>query len=83
VPEEELGDVGRHAVHDRVGGEYPAEVVGWKLSGLPSVPVMPEGASAPRTRLRMPPAAIGWLSRPLSRWNSRGIDGFQARSWMS
>jgi hypothetical protein len=27
VPEDELGDVRRHAVHDRLGGEDPAEVV--------------------------------------------------------
>ncbi len=56
---------------------------GRKSRGLPSVPVMPEEASAPRMRSRMPPAAIGCLCRPLSRWNSRGIGGFQVRSLMS
>jgi hypothetical protein len=33
--EDELGDVGRHAVEDGVGGEDPAEVVGLEDGGLP------------------------------------------------
>ena len=34
VAEYELGDVGRHAVEDRVGGEEPAEVVGLEVQRL-------------------------------------------------
>ena len=34
VAEDELGDVGRHAVEDGVGGEDPAEVVGPEGEGL-------------------------------------------------
>ena len=34
VAEEDLGDVGRHAVEDGVGGEDAAEVVGLEVEGL-------------------------------------------------
>ena len=53
---------------------------GQKVRGLPSVPVMPEAASAPRRRWRIPSAEMGRFSRPTTRWNSRGMGGFQVRS---
>jgi hypothetical protein len=56
---------------------------GQKVRGLPSVPVMPEAARAPARRLRIPSAGMGRFSRPMRRWNSSGIGGFQVRSRMS
>ncbi len=56
---------------------------GLKMRGLPSVPVMPAPASALVSRSRMLPMAMGRSSRPAGRWNSRGMGGFQVRSWVS
>ncbi len=56
---------------------------GLKMSGLPSVPVIPAVVSAVVRRSRMLPMGMGRFSRPVGRWNSRGMGGFQVRSWVS
>ena len=63
-----------------VGGEDPPEVVGLEVERLPAVPVMPDAASASWMRSRIPSAVMGRFSRPMARWNSSGIGGFQVHS---
>ena len=57
VPGDQLGDVRRHAVHDRVGDEDPAEIVRDQAERLPG------GAGEPGAGQGQVQAACGWPGR--------------------
>src|SRR6478735_1937191 len=81
VARDELGDVGWHAVHDRVGDQDSAEIVGREpqrfAAGVGDA--LPVRALLMSSRMAGP--AMGRFSPPKWRWNSSGIGGFQTRSW--
>jgi hypothetical protein len=56
---------------------------GQNVSGLPSVPVMPDAARVLLRRPRIPAVGIGRFSRAMTRWNSSGAGGCQMRSLVS
>ena len=53
---------------------------GAKSRGLPAASVSPARVIALLRRVRMPAMGMGRLSRPMVRWNSRGMGGFQTFS---
>jgi hypothetical protein len=67
MADHELGDVGWHPVHDRVGDEQAPEVVWCELSGWLLVPVRPVRTRASLSRARMPEIGIGRFSIPTGR----------------
>src|SRR5215470_5018845 len=69
VAADDLGDVRRQPVDDRVGDENPAEIMRVKTSGWPSWARMPVPASARWRISRSAPSLMGRCSPKMARWN--------------
>ena len=79
----DLGDVRRQPVHDRVGDEDPAKIMGGEDQRL-AVVAADAGAASARWRIsRSAPSLMGRCSPEMARWNSSGRGGFQVFSWVS
>ena len=84
VAGDDLGDVRREPVHDRVGDEHPAEVMrGVVQRGAAGGSVRPVRARAAASILRTVRSGMARFSAPMRRWNSSGAGGSQRRSWSS
>lgn len=83
VPQQDLSDVRRHPVHDGVGGEDSAEVVGHEVERLARVVGDPSVGEGVTNEVADAGDGIGRFSSATVRWNSSGIGGFQVFSYWS